>query len=55
VFVVPLIYRCPDDGESAGYNAVGRLSVAEAGIIVDDDDEDDVGGTNADAKGKAPL
>jgi hypothetical protein len=55
VHVIPPMYRRPDDRESAGYNTVGHLSAAEAGIIVIDDDEDDVGGTSTDVKGKAPL
>jgi hypothetical protein len=44
------MYRRPDDGEWAGYNAVVCLSAAEAGIVVIDD-----GGASADVKGKAPL
>jgi hypothetical protein len=44
MFTVPLMYRCPDDGMWAGYNAVVRLSAAKAGIIIiNNNDEDDDG------------
>jgi hypothetical protein len=49
------MYRCPDDGEWAGYNAAIHLSALAAGIIIIDDDEDADGGACADVKGKAPL
>jgi hypothetical protein len=50
------MYRRPDDGEWAGYNAAIRLLAAEAGIIIiDDDEDDDDGGASVDVQGKAPL
>jgi hypothetical protein len=55
VLAVPPMYRHPDDREWAGYNAIVRLSVAEAGIVVISGDEDDDGGVSADATGIAPL
>jgi hypothetical protein len=51
-FSIPLIYRCHNNGEWAGYNTVVRLLAAEYGIVVIDDDN---GGVGADAKGKVPL
>jgi hypothetical protein len=54
-FAIPPMYRCPKDGEWAGYNAAIHLSAEVVGIIVIDDDEDDAGGVSADVKGKAPL
>jgi hypothetical protein len=52
-FTVHPMYRRPNNGEWAGYNAVVRLSTAPADIVVIDEDED--GGASVDAKGKAQL
>jgi hypothetical protein len=49
-FSIPIVYRCPINGEW-GYTATFQLSEGEADIIVINDD----GGASADVKGKAPL
>jgi hypothetical protein len=51
---IPSIYRCPSNGEWAGYNAFLLQLAPEDGIVIMEDDDND-GSASADAKSKLPI